>query len=216
MEFREVAGRTVRRPSVEDLTDAETDFHADFDHDGLRFTGGDQTAVVGDGILRGCVLTGVALSEARLSHLDVSNTRFLDVDLSNAMVDIRTARSVELLTCRATGLRLAVGQATDLYVGECKLDYALIEITKVKGVAVFQNCSFREARLVGDLSDVIFADCDFAGAEFNAQRAEHCDLSGSRLVGARGLLTLRGARITQDQAISVADALAVQAGLLVV
>lgn len=217
MEFREVAGRSVKRPAIPDeLTDTEADFHADFDHDGARLTGGDQGGVVGDGVLRGCVIGGVTLAQARLSHLDLRDTRFADVELSNAMLDVNTLRAVEFLTCRATGLRFSVGQASDLYFGECKLDYAYVEITRVKGVAVFQNCSFREARLLGDLSNVIFADCDFAGAEFAARRAEACDLAGSRLVGARGLLTLRGARITQDQAISVADALATQAGLVVV
>jgi uncharacterized protein YjbI with pentapeptide repeats len=217
MEFREVAGRSVRRPSIDEdaLVDTPADFHADFDHDEARITGGDQSGVIGDGLLRGCLLTGVTLSEARLSHLDLRDTRFTDVDLSNAMVEARTIRSVELLTCRATGLRLTVGQASDLYVADCKLDYAVIELTRVKGVAVFQNCTFREARLLGDLSDVVFVECDLAGAEFAVQRAERCALPGSRLVGARGLRTLRGAHVTRDQVISVADALATEIGLVV-
>ena len=218
MEFREVpGGRTVRRPAIDEdhLVDTPADLHADFDHDEARMTGGDQSGVIGDGLLRGCLLTGVTLTEARLSHLDLRDTRFTDVDLSNAMVEARTIRSVELLTCRATGLRLTVGQASDLYVADCKLDYAVIELTRVKGVAVFQNCTFREARLLGDLSDVVFVECDFAGAEFAVQRAERCALPESRLVGARGLRTLRGALVTRDQVISVADALATEIGLVV-
>ncbi|HEX4723951.1 MAG TPA: pentapeptide repeat-containing protein [Pseudonocardiaceae bacterium] len=219
MEFREVAGdKSVRRPSfdVADLVDTPADFHADFTYDDVRVTGGDQTGVSGDGVLRKCLVTGVNLTEARLSHLDLRDTRFADVELSNATLDVNTVRAVEFLTCRATGLRLAIGQATDLYFGDCKLDYAGIEITKVKGLTVFEGCSFRDARLFGDLSDTVFVDCDFAGADFAAQRAERCELPGSRLVGARGLLTLRGARLTRDQAISVADVLATEAGLVIV
>jgi uncharacterized protein YjbI with pentapeptide repeats len=219
MEFREVAGgRSVRRPALDEdgLVDEPADFHADFDYDGVRITGGDQTGVVGDGVLRGCLITGVNLTESRLSHLDLRVTRCTDLDLSNAGIDVNTMRSVEMTTCRGIGLRLGIGQAADLYVADCRLDYASIEITRVKGIAVFHACSFREARLFGDLSDTVFSDCDFTGAEFATQRAERCELAGSQIVGARGLLRLRGARITQDQAISVADALATEAGLVVV
>jgi len=218
VEFREIAGHSVRRPSfdVDDLVDAPAEFGADFAHDEVRITGGDQSGVTGDGVLRGCLVSGVNLTASRLAHLDLRDTRFTDVDLSNAQLDVNTIRTVELLTCRATGLRLAIGQAGDLYVADCKLDYASIEITRVKGIAVFAGCSFREARLFGDLSDTVFADCDFTGTDFAVQRAERCDLPGSRLVGARGLHTLKGARITREQAISVSDALATEAGLVVV
>ena len=39
------------------------------------------------------------------------------------------------------------------------------------------------------------------------------DLRGSRLAGSRGLLTLRGARITLEQTLTIADRLATEAGL---
>jgi uncharacterized protein YjbI with pentapeptide repeats len=218
MRFREVpGGRTVRLPAFDeaDLVDAPAEFGVDFAHEDARITGGDQAGVTGDGVLRGCLISGVNLAAARLTRLDLRDTRCTELDLSNAMLDVNTIRTVELLTCRATGLRLSVGQASDLYVGDSKLDYAHIEITRVRGVAVFEGCSFREARLVGNLSDVVFADCDFTGADFAAQRADRCELPNSRLVGAHGLLTLRGARITREQAITVSDVLATEAGLVV-
>jgi uncharacterized protein YjbI with pentapeptide repeats len=216
---REVAGgRSLRRPGYDEeyLTDQPAGFRGDFTFDEARVTGGEQQGVVGGGVVRDSVVTGVDLSEARLSNLELANSCLRELDLSNADLATTSVRCVELLTCRGIGLRLAIGQASDLYVEDCRLDYASVTVTRVKGLAVFHRCSFRDARFAGDLSDVVFSECDFAGAEFAVQRAERCDLAGSRLVGARGLLTLRGARISQDQAVSVADALAIEAGLVVV
>ncbi|MGH3867609.1 MAG: pentapeptide repeat-containing protein [Pseudonocardiaceae bacterium] len=137
------------------------------------------------------------------------------VDLSNASVQRVTARRVEMLRCRMIGLRLSIEQASDLYVEGCRLDFAVIHIEKVKGVAAFIGCSFRETVISGCLSGVVFLDCDFADTEFEAVSAKGCDLRMSRLAGARGMLSLRGALITAEQAVSVADRLAVEAGLIV-
>lgn len=219
MELREVAGgRSVQRPEWDEqyLTDEVADFAGDFTFDEARVIGGEQHGVIGGGMVRDSTLTGVDLTAARLSNLELSNSRLGELDLSNATLAMISARSVELSTCRAIGLGLSIGQASDLYVEDCRLDYANVEITRVRGLAVFHRCSFREARIVGDLSDVVFSECDFTGADFAAQQAKGCDLPESNLVGAHGLLTLRGARITQDQAISIADTLATEAGFVVV
>jgi uncharacterized protein YjbI with pentapeptide repeats len=218
MELREVAGRSVRRPEIDEtyLTDEPADFGGDFVFDEARVTDGDQKGVTGGGTIRDSVITDVDLTESRLSNLEISNTELRDLDLSNASLATISLRAVELVTCRAIGLSLLIGQATDLYAADCRFDYATVEITRVRGVAIFHRCSFRDARLTGDLSDTVFAECDFTGADFTAQKATNCDLPESNLVGAHGLLTLRGARITQDQAISIADILATEAGLVVV
>jgi uncharacterized protein YjbI with pentapeptide repeats len=218
MRLREVAGRSMRRPEIDQdyLTDEPADFAGDVVFDEARVTDGDQTGVVGGGTVRDSILTGIDFTQARLSNLEISNSELSDLDLSNATAAVISMRTVELTTCRGIGLGLTIGQATDLYVEDSRFDYANIEITKASRLAVFHRCSFREARITGDLSDVVFSECDFTGADFAAHRADGCDLPESNLVGAHGLLTLRGARITQDQAVSVADVLATEAGLVVV
>lgn len=80
---------------------------------------------------------------------------------------------------------------------------------------MFDGCSLRAAVITGDLSGVVFTDCDLTATEFTATRAQGCDLRGSRLGAARGLLSLRGAKISADQAVDIADALAAEAGLVV-
>jgi hypothetical protein len=65
------------------------------------------------------------------------------------------------------------------------------------------------------LSNVVFVDCELNAAEFEVSRATDCDLRSSRLTDVRGLLTLRGAKITTEQAVSVARIIATESGLSV-
>lgn len=135
-----------------------------------------------------------------------------EVDLSKATLRQVTLRRTEWRGCRAIGLRLSIEHAADLYVEDCRFDYATIHLESVRGAAVFTGCSFREATLRGNLSDVPLVDCDLRQVEFQATRAERCDLRGSRLDEAQGLL---GAMITAQQALLVAPRLAAEAGLRV-
>jgi uncharacterized protein YjbI with pentapeptide repeats len=136
-------------------------------------------------------------------------------DLSAAVWQRVTLRQVELLDCRALGLRLSLDLGQDVYVEGGRFDSATLQITRVRGLVVFDSCTFTDAFVGGDLSAVVFAGCAFDGAEFAATGADGCDLRGSRLGAARGFLTLRGARVTGDQAVSFAPRLASEAGLTV-
>lgn len=217
MEFREFDTVRIQRPSLDrgDLTEEPAAFKGDFDLESIRIGHGDQTGVHGEGSLSHAVVTGVGLSGARLSPLMLSDVAFDDVDMSNAALPDTTARRVEFVNCRGIGLQFAMKQATDFYAEQCRFDYATIRIDKVKNAAVFSECSFRETVFVGDLSNVIFSDCDLNATEFEVSRAADCDLRSSRLTDVRGLLTLRGAKITTEQAVSVARIIATESGLSV-
>jgi uncharacterized protein YjbI with pentapeptide repeats len=95
-------------------------------------------------------------------------------------------RQVELLDCRALGLRLSVDLGQDVYVEGGRFDSATLRISRVRGLVVFDGCTFTEAMIGGDLSAVVFTGCTFEGAEFAATAAAGCDLRESRLGGARG------------------------------
>ncbi len=103
-----------------------------------------------------------------------------------------------------------------MYAEDCRFDYGSVGFGQVKNAIIFRRCSFRETVLSGDLSNVVFDDCDLEMTEFEATRANGCDLTESRLIDARGLLTLRGARIYAEQAASVAKQIATEAGLTVI
>ncbi|HEX7661033.1 MAG TPA: pentapeptide repeat-containing protein [Pseudonocardiaceae bacterium] len=216
--FRELAGgRAVRRPALDKdgLRRQTADFAGAFDLDAALVADGEDTDVSGEGSITHSLLRKLNLSGANLGSLYLMDTVLEDVDLSNASVQRTNANRVELLRCRAIGLRLSLQQAADLYVDDCRIDFATIRIMKIKKIAVFAGCSFRETTIAGDLSNAVFADCDLTETEFAATGANACDLRGCRLEGARGLHTLRGAIISREQAISVADQLATEIGLVI-
>ncbi|MBM7776196.1 uncharacterized protein YjbI with pentapeptide repeats [Actinokineospora baliensis] len=217
MEFLTVAGKSIQRAAIDDdLLDESPNFRGEFDYRDVRLARSDQSGVVGEGALSAVLMSEIDLSGARLDPVELSNVRCEDVNLSNASVSVETARRTEIFRSQAIGLRLAIAQAVDLYAEECRFDYATVRFEKVKNAVIFRRCSFRESVLAGDLSNVVFDDCELIETEFDATRATGCDLTESRLVGVRGLLTLHGARIYGDQASALAVQLATEAGLIVV
>lgn len=218
MEFHQLRnGRSIQRPSPEmdDLTAEVAAFKGEFDLDEVYVDGGDQEGVRGEGSIAHSLIERVNFSRAQFSPLAVSDTLFREVDFSNAIITGVTLRSLELRGCQAIGLRLSYEQVADLYAEGTRFDFAVINLGRVKGIAGFKGCSFKESTLIGDLSNVVFDDCDFARAEFRVTNAAGCTLTTSRIEGAQGLLTLRGAVITANQAASIAEQLATEAGLTV-
>ncbi|RSN29558.1 pentapeptide repeat-containing protein [Amycolatopsis sp. WAC 01416] len=218
MDFRDFDGIKVRRPSVErdGLESESAVLRGDFEFDSVHLDGGDQDGVRGGGEIAHCLVSDVSLANARLDRLALSDVTLEGVDLSNAAIRELTARRVEILRCRAIGLGVAIASAVDLYVENARFDYASVTVERVKSPVVFSGCSFRETVFSGDLSRLTFVDCEFTDTEFAATGALDCDLRGSRLSGVRGLVTLRGAKITGEQAVSVAGILATESGLSVV
>jgi uncharacterized protein YjbI with pentapeptide repeats len=203
----------LQLPDVSPTTPAILE--AELDLDDALVDGGDYTGLVADGTIAASIIQGVDLSRAKLGPLTLSNVSLRQVDLSNASLQRLTARRTEWRTCRAIGLRVSFDHASDLSIMDCRLDYATIHLEKVKGGAVFTGCSFRETTIGGDLSNTRFVDCDFIETEFRATRATKCDFRSSRLLSARGLLSLRGATISSEQAVSACLLIAAEAGLIV-
>lgn len=168
-----------------------------------------------DDLVSGLALDGVDLAGSRRERLTLLDSVLRRCELTAAVWQQVTVRQTELVDCRALGLRLSVDLAQDLWVSGCRFDQAVLHLERVRGLVVFSGCSFTEAELSGDLSRVVAVDCEFAGCEFAASTAAGFDLRGSRLAGSRGLLTLRGARITLDQTLTIADRLASEAGLTI-
>ena len=207
--------RSIQQPTYEELRTEPARLTGEFAVADVRVEGGDFAGTEGDGEIERAELAGVNLSETRWRSVTLVDTMLSTVDISNAVWTGVTARRVELVSARATGFGVSIDLAWDVYIADCRLDYATIRINRVKGWLVFERCTFAEARIVGDLSRVLLVDCELAGAEFDATNARDCDLRGSRLADARGISTLKGATISPDQLVSVADRLAVEAGLRV-
>jgi len=219
VQFRELPNnRTMQRPSldVDELAVEALTFKDVFDANEVRVDGADCVGVIGEGRLSHVLVSVVNLAQSELGPLELFDARFENVELSNGSWQQVRGQRTEFLRCRGLGWRVGFEQATDVYLAGCQLDYAVIRVDKVKGLLVFDDCSFREAMISGDLSNVIFSDCVLGTAEFDAIKAKGCDLRGSQIADARGLLTLRGATVDEQQAASAAMGIASEAGLVVV
>jgi uncharacterized protein YjbI with pentapeptide repeats len=177
----------------------------------MRVTG-DHSGLSGAGEITETVFEGANLAESRFDPLTLADVAVRRGDLSNGVWGSVTARRVEITDCRAVGWRVFLDLAEDVVVEGCRWDLGSLHIGRTRGPVVFRGCTFAGTSLRGDLSRVVFDDCELARAEFAAERATDCDLRTSRLADARGLGTLRGARITVEQAVEIADLLAVELG----
>lgn len=214
MLFRDLgSGVSIRRPSVdaEDLEDLDESLDGEFEHSLVRLTG-DSTGATGAGELTRSLGRGTTMAGSRFTRLTLSDVSLQAVDLSTAVWERVNARRVEIADCRTVGWRIAFDLAEDLYFGGLRLDVGALFVGRTKSKVVFENCTFRDTTVKGRLDGVVFHDCDLAGVDLRVDTAKGCDLRTSRLDGAQGLLSMRGARITTTQAIAIADLLATEIG----
>jgi uncharacterized protein YjbI with pentapeptide repeats len=197
------------RPAPEPLTDqGELDVYQ-------CLVTGEHRGETGRGEIAQSVFDGAGLSDTRFEPLSLTDTAIRRGDLSNAVWSGVTVRRAEVTGCRAVGWRLYLDLAEDLLIEDCRWELGTLHLTRSRGPVVFRDCTFDGTAIRGDLSSVVFDSCSLAGAEFGAAKASGCDLRTSRLTGARGLATLRGADITAVQAVELAGVLAAELGFRV-
>ncbi|WP_051704654.1 pentapeptide repeat-containing protein [Glycomyces sp. NRRL B-16210] len=216
MKFRKIdEQRSMRRPlwEADRLAAVAEPPEADFElserlFDGLEWTGGAADGSLDQSLLRSVDFSGTALSPFEV--VDVTVERSV---LSNGRWERATARRVEITDSQLVGWQAQFALVQDLYVSDCRADFAGISIGTAKGPVVFERCRFMNATFLGDLSKAVFIDCAFPGADFSrVANAKGCDLRRSDLVGITGLMSLRGALITPGQAVEIAGELAKAAG----
>jgi uncharacterized protein YjbI with pentapeptide repeats len=176
---------------------------------------GSHAGVTGGGEITESLFDGADLSGTQFEPLSLVNSAFRRGDLSNAVWAAVTARRAEVVSCRAVGWRVYLDLAEDLLIEDCRWEIGSLHLARSRGPVVFRNCTFEGTTIRGDLSSTVFDNCSLAGAEFGASQASGCDLRTSRLDGASGLATLRGAEITAAQAVELAGVLAAELGFRV-
>jgi uncharacterized protein YjbI with pentapeptide repeats len=207
------SGTTPRAPRFDPaaLTEDDELLAGELDRYRARLTGA-HLAGVGHGELAEVLVEGADLSSTRFDPLDLSDVQLDRVDLAGARWESVTARRFAVRDSRLVGWRLHCTFVEDLLVSGCRWEDGALFLGRAKGAVVLRDCTFAGTTIRGDVSGVVFDQCDLAGAEIGVDAARNCDLRTSRLAGARGLGRLKGARIGAEQAIGIADLLAVELG----
>ncbi|GAB3994572.1 hypothetical protein GCM10029992_09450 [Glycomyces albus] len=218
MKFRKIdEDRSMRSPNIETdrLEALDEELEHDFEFGERLLDGVDWSEGIGDGVLESSVVRNSDFSGTVLSPLEIVDTGIDRTVLSNARLEQVTARRLEITDCQLVGLQVQFSLASDVYVADCRADFAGLSIGTAKGPVVFERCRFAEATFLGDLSKAVFIDCTFPGADFTrVSNARGCDFRRSELGGVQGLMSLKGSLITADQAVDLAGELAVAAGFV--
>lgn len=216
MKFRKIDDkRSMRKPLWEPdrLRPFDEEPEPDFElserlADGLQWISGH-----GDGSLEQSLLRSVDFSGTVLSPFEIVDVTVERSVLANGRWERATARRLEITESNLVGWQAQFSLAQDVYIADCRADFAGISIGTAKGPVVFERCRFMNATFLGDLSKTVFIDCTFPGSDFSrVANAKGCDLRRSQLSGITGLMSLRGALITADQAVDIAGELATAAG----
>ncbi|THV30189.1 pentapeptide repeat-containing protein [Glycomyces paridis] len=216
MKFRKIdEQRSMRRPLVEAdrLRPLTEEPDPDFELSELLIEGLEWTGAVADGSLEQSLLRSVDLSGTTLSPFEVVDVVVERSVLANGRWERATVRRLEITDSQLVGWQAQFALAQDVYVADCRADFAGVSIGSAKGPVVFERCRFMNATFLGDLSKAVFIDCTFPGADFSrVSNAKGCDMRRADLSGITGLMSLRGALITADQAVAIAGELATAAG----
>ncbi|MFC4337839.1 pentapeptide repeat-containing protein [Salininema proteolyticum] len=206
----------AERPRLERDLLVEAEMEAEMEADeallsGLEWTGGEVS-----GHWRSVLAENSDFSGSVFDGMELADTAFEKCVLSNSAWREATARRVALSHCQAIGWEAQLDVAEDLVVTDSRLDYAGLSLDMVRGAVRFERCRFKGARFVGNLSRVRFVDCDLGEADFSrVNRARDLDLRGTSMDGATGVMALKGAVISPDQAIAMAGMLAAEAGFTI-
>lgn len=216
MKFRKIdEQRSMRRPLVEvdRLTPLEEDLDQDFEWSERSIDGQDWSGQHGDGSLEASAIRDADMSGVELTPFEVVDVTVDHSVLSNSRWERATARRLEITESQLVGWQAQFSLAQDVYIADCRADFAGLSIGSAKGPVVFERCRFMNATFLGDFSKAVFIDCTFPGADFSrVANAKGCDLRRSEMTGITGLMSLKGALITADQAVDIAGELATAAG----
>ena len=170
--------------------------------------------VLDGAIVISCTFTNCDLTEQSFKRTPFVDCRFEGCELS--MVDLTDAvlQSVELDTCRLTGVNFAAVSrlpiVPDAKLTDCDVSFASFRDMDLT-MWSFEGCRLNEAEFVRcELKGVRFAGADLTRCTFQRN-----DLSGADLQGARGYVispldnNLRGMKVSLPEALGLLAAVGV-------
>lgn len=138
---------------------------------------------------------------------------FEDVDWSTRREIRFSARRVEVVRGRLTGVQFPESTLIDVTFAECRADLASFRFAKLERV-VFRDCRLEEADFYGAvLEDVVFERCDLRLATVEGVKVTRVELRGCNLEGLQGGGALRGVRMPWSDVVGNAPLFAQALGI---
>lgn len=156
-------------------------------------------------------LTGCTIAEDTEASLDVVDSVLVDLDLTGRTVEALTR--VQLVRCRLGGADFGDAELTDVHLDGCVLDLASMRGSGLQRVTVsggrVDGLDLSGARL----TDVTVVDLSLGDVTLDGARLERVDLTGADLDRVTDMSTIRGATMSEVQAVALSVRLARAAGI---
>ena len=197
-------------------TSIDDDIDPDFpDLDGVGLDGG--SVALPDarslGILRSR-LTGTVLATPPDAVVEAHDAELVELDLTGRRIE--ALHRVVLRRCRLGGADLGDARLRDVVLEECVLDLASLRGAELDGV-VARNCRTEELDLSGArLTDVTLEGIVLEAETLGGARLERVDLTGADVSAVVDVRGIRGAVVSEGQAVALARRLAEAHGIDVV
>src|SRR5260370_10054285 len=223
--YRTAGGRRskVREPAAPDLPDdlitaLPTDVGLDDDalHVGLAVSDLDLSGREALGVeLDQCRYDTVSFGQVALRRGTIRDVEFHRCDLANMRARDCSALRVAVNASRMTGAAWLNCTVRDVVFPGCRVDLASFAASKF-AETVFANCRLAQANFGdADLSGVRFESCDLSGAQFSGATLTGTRFTGCDLTGISGVASLRGAIISNSDALTLARILAEALGITI-
>lgn len=162
---------------------------------------------VADLRIRESRVAGLRLAGVVLTGLECRDVEFVGCDLSGARLDDALLTRVAFTDCRLTGTVFDGASLSDVRITDSTADLAGFRMARARFLLV-ENTSMRGADLYElDGQHCALLGCDLGGANVDHARLRETDLHGSTVDDLRGVLSLRGTRISPDQILPLATGL---------
>lgn len=162
-----------------------------------------------------CLFTGIELTSRTFTGLRARDVVFERCDLSGAVLDGAVLDRVEFRGCRLTGTMLSATTLTDVVIADCVANMANFRAARARRLFVEDSILIEADLYTASLTDSAFLDCDLRRANVDSVRIERVSLHGSTLDEIKGVASLAGACIDDDQMIPMGVALVAGLGIRV-
>lgn len=170
--------------------------------------------------LQAMTLTGCMLADSNLGGIDLSSSTFAECELTGleapAWKMARTVlREVEVADSRFGAADFAEAELYSVGFSGCKFSWISHSGGRLRDV-LFADCVFEEVDLTqAEAQRVAFRDCRAHTLRIDSARLKDVDLRGLDFEAISGAGSLRGAVLSNEQAVHLAPTLAAHLGVIV-
>jgi uncharacterized protein YjbI with pentapeptide repeats len=160
----------------------------------------------------GDVVTDVVIGDdvwarADLARVSLSRSWLINADLSSIRWEVGAIDRCVFRGCTLVGANLNQLILKNVIFEDCRLDYANLSQLRTTSPTIFIGCSLIETNFYqSNLTAAAFDGCKLAATHFDECDLKGADMRGNDLAALTGVMSLRGARLSETQLAGLTEA----------